>query len=272
MIASGGARSVEGEFNACPGRVFYTPAPCVCGFEPEERSMRAVLRLIPGLALAMLSLTALGAAAAPATATQVHDLIVLMGVPQSLNDMNQQMAAAMKAHRPCIGDEVWSGFINDGNRQELLDAMIPAYQKHFTGEEIDGLLKFYRSPLGQKVIAQMPEVFAENVKVTREWGEKRRDQLVGELKAKGQLDTEGQCPGTKEKPGMVPPEVASGPEPTRKASSHKKSTRKPASKAPAKSTAKPASTGSTRAPAKAPAKKPAKKTDSSGSSTPASGT
>lgn len=243
--------------------------------------MSVALRLILGVALAVLSLAATGAPVAapapvspgaPATATQVHDLIVLMGVPQSLNDMNQQMATALKARRPCIGDEVWSGFINDGNRQELLDAMIPAYQKHFTGEEIDGLLKFYRTPLGQKVIAQMPEVFAENVKVTREWGEKRRDQLVGELKAKGQLDSDGQCPGTKEKPGMVPPEVASGPEPAHKASSHKKSTRKPASKTPAKPTAKPASHGSTKAPAKAPAKKSAKKTDSSGSSAPASGT
>ncbi|WP_331521080.1 DUF2059 domain-containing protein [Pinirhizobacter sp.] len=243
--------------------------------------MRAVLRLIPGFALAVLSLAAPGApvaapapvvSGAPATATQVHDLIVLMGVPQSLNDMNQQMAAAMKGHRPCIDDQVWSGFINDGNRQELLDAMIPAYQKHFTGEEIDGLLKFYRSPLGQKVISQMPEVFAENVKVTREWGEKRRDQLVGELKAKGQLDADGQCPGTREKPGMIPPEVASGPEPARKASSHKKSTKKSSSKAPAKSTAKPAAKTPAKAPAKAPAKKPVKKTGSSGSTTPASST
>jgi len=41
------------------------------------------------------------------------------------------------------------------------------YDKHYTDEEIKGLLQFYGSPLGQKVAAESPKIFREIQETTR---------------------------------------------------------------------------------------------------------
>jgi uncharacterized protein len=43
----------------------------------------------------------------------------------------------------------------------VTDAMVPIYAKNFTMEDIQGLTKFYESPLGQRVVKLMPEVSAQ---------------------------------------------------------------------------------------------------------------
>ena len=43
----------------------------------------------------------------------------------------------------------------------LADQLVTIYDKHYTGEEIKGLLQFYGSPLGQKAAAEMPKISKE---------------------------------------------------------------------------------------------------------------
>jgi hypothetical protein len=42
-----------------------------------------------------------------------------------------------------------------------LDQLITVYDKHFSDDEIKGLLQFYGSPLGQKTAAEMPKISRE---------------------------------------------------------------------------------------------------------------
>ena len=44
---------------------------------------------------------------------------------------------------------------------EIVQAMIPAYQKHFTKGDIDAMSAFYSSPVGQKVLEELPAVIQE---------------------------------------------------------------------------------------------------------------
>jgi uncharacterized protein len=44
----------------------------------------------------------------------------------------------------------------------VTDAMVPVYAKHFSMEEIQELVKFYESPLGQRVVKLMPEVVQQS--------------------------------------------------------------------------------------------------------------
>ena len=43
----------------------------------------------------------------------------------------------------------------------LADQLVVIYDKHYSGEEIKGLLQFYGSPLGQKVAAELPKISKE---------------------------------------------------------------------------------------------------------------
>jgi uncharacterized protein len=43
----------------------------------------------------------------------------------------------------------------------VTDAMVPVYARHFSMEDIQGLVKFYESPLGMRVVKAMPQVNQE---------------------------------------------------------------------------------------------------------------
>jgi hypothetical protein len=44
---------------------------------------------------------------------------------------------------------------------EMIEAIEPAYQKHFTKGDIDSLVTFYSSPVGQKVLRELPAVMSD---------------------------------------------------------------------------------------------------------------
>jgi hypothetical protein len=46
---------------------------------------------------------------------------------------------------------------------EMMQAMIPVYQKHFTKGDITALNAFYSSPTGQKVLEELPAITGESM-------------------------------------------------------------------------------------------------------------
>jgi hypothetical protein len=46
--------------------------------------------------------------------------------------------------------------------QNITDAMVPIYDRAFTTQEIQGLVQFYESPLGQHVVKVLPQVLEDS--------------------------------------------------------------------------------------------------------------
>ena len=44
---------------------------------------------------------------------------------------------------------------------EMMEAMVPSYQKHLTKGDVAALVAFYSSPTGQKILKEMPQITAE---------------------------------------------------------------------------------------------------------------
>ena len=153
------------------------------------------MRAIPVIAAGvLLGLAAGSLRAAQPSVQQVRQLFGLMHLDQMFGQMNSQMAGVMGQAVPCVPASYWQGFIDAGGTRQLLDRMVPIYQSHFTAAEVAGLLKFYKSPLGQKVITQMPITMAEGARIGQEWGHQRGQEMIRQLQQKGTLDAEGRCP------------------------------------------------------------------------------
>lgn len=45
---------------------------------------------------------------------------------------------------------------------QVTDRVVPIYAQHFSMEDIQGLIQFYESPLGQRVVKTLPEVVQES--------------------------------------------------------------------------------------------------------------
>jgi uncharacterized protein len=46
---------------------------------------------------------------------------------------------------------------------EMMQAMMPAYEKHFSKGDIDSLVAFYSSPTGQKLLRELPGVLSDSM-------------------------------------------------------------------------------------------------------------
>jgi uncharacterized protein len=84
----------------------------------------------------------------------------------------------------------------------VIDAEIPIYAHYFSMEDIEGLIKFYESPLGQRVVKNLPEV----VQNTQQTGV--------QMDQKAALDVlRGMVTEYPELKQMLPPEPGAGPAP-----------------------------------------------------------
>src|SRR5712664_3745003 len=65
---------------------------------------------------------------------------------------------------------------------QVTNQLVGIYDKHFTEDEIKGLLQFYGSPLGQKVAAEMPKIGRETQAATRAASAKAAKDALAEMK------------------------------------------------------------------------------------------
>jgi len=67
---------------------------------------------------------------------------------------------------------------------EMMDAMVPVYQKHFTKGDVDALIAFYSTPTGQKMIKEMPEIAADAMQSIMPIMRKSIDKMTQQLQEK----------------------------------------------------------------------------------------
>jgi len=65
---------------------------------------------------------------------------------------------------------------------QVTDQLVSIYDKHYTEDEIKGLLQFYGSPLGQKVAAEMPKISRETQAAVRAASGKAAREALAEVK------------------------------------------------------------------------------------------
>ncbi|MEO1137597.1 MAG: DUF2059 domain-containing protein [Pseudomonadota bacterium] len=52
------------------------------------------------------------------------------------------------------------------------------YERHFTIEEMDAIIEFYKSPVGEKLVTKLPELTSESIIIGTEFGEKLTKRLT----------------------------------------------------------------------------------------------
>lgn len=151
-------------------------------------------RTVAGLALLMAAGAAVADTPKPPSEAQVRQLMDVFGIDRMLAQMNRQMVAMMQQQMPCVPASYWQGFIDEDAARELTGRMVPIYQRHFSAADIEGLLGFYRSPLGRKVVTEMPAAMAEGMQLGQAWGRERARAMLAELQKSGRIDAQGRCP------------------------------------------------------------------------------
>jgi hypothetical protein len=98
-----------------------------------------------------------------------HDMIQKMmevqsqSIRQMMHDQmlkdNSKVPADFEARMTKLFDDLIKGMPVD----DITQAMVPAYQKHFTNGDIQAMNAFYSSSVGQKVLQELPSVMQEGM-------------------------------------------------------------------------------------------------------------
>jgi uncharacterized protein len=107
----------------------------------------------------------------PAKEADIRSLMELVGARGVVQDAAAKNAAQIRenlvATMPASdrGHEFVDAFVADYQKkfhtEEVTSQLVGIYDKHFTDDEIKGLLQFYGSPLGRKYAVEMPKITSE---------------------------------------------------------------------------------------------------------------
>jgi uncharacterized protein len=79
-----------------------------------------------------------------------------------------------------VTDAVFKDFPID----EMIDAMVPIYQKHLTKSDLDAIIGFYSSPVGQKLLKEQPAMMAEGMQAGQDIMLRKLPDIEERLKTK----------------------------------------------------------------------------------------
>jgi hypothetical protein len=128
----------------------------------------------------------------PAKEADIRALLELVGARDLVQD---SMTRAAEQHREKLLETVpdnrqgqkfvntvITGYEKKFDVDAVTDQLISVYDKHYSDEEIKGLLQFYGSPLGQKVAAESPKIGREIQESIRLFSGKAAKEALQEAK------------------------------------------------------------------------------------------
>ena len=106
-----------------------------------------------------------------AMANQLHQRLAdrLKKSPQLSAQQQERLARSM--------DDMMKNFPVD----EMVDAMIPVYQRHLTKGDVDALIAFYSTPTGQKILKELPAMTTEAMQAAMPIADKMAGRAIAQM-------------------------------------------------------------------------------------------
>lgn len=159
--------------------------------------MKVGLILVISFILCVPAFAQQNPADAPATQADVEKYLDVMHSREMANQMIEAMAKPMQQmlheqylrHQDLLPpdyetklNKMVQDMLKEMPWEEMMQAMVPAYQKHFTKGDMDALIAFYSTPTGQKILREMPGLMADSMQVMMPRMEQYIEKVTGRLR------------------------------------------------------------------------------------------
>lgn len=119
----------------------------------------------------------------------IRRLLVITGSADMGLQMVDQMIANYQKHLPQVPPAFWEAFREDVHLEEMIDLVVPIYEKHLTHQEVRVMIDFYSTPIGRRVVEAMPAILFESTEAGHQWGQAIGARAMAKLRASGQWQT-----------------------------------------------------------------------------------
>lgn len=129
------------------------------------------IKYVLGVFLSCL-LASTSVSAKPASKESVKILMERTGAGNLGVQMIDQLIPSLQQAIPQAPEKFWADMRTEIDANQIVELVIPVYQKHLTEEDVKEINAFYDSPVGKKLIKAQPEIIQDSFKIGQEWGKK----------------------------------------------------------------------------------------------------
>lgn len=115
---------------------------------------------------------------------------------EQLKERNPKITDQELAELDRESDEMWKSFPVD----QMLEDMVPVYQKHLTKIDVDAMISFYSSSTGQKLLREMPAIMSEGMQAMYPDIQKHMDAAMQRIEEKARQQQQRKKPAAKPEP------------------------------------------------------------------------
>lgn len=120
---------------------------------------------------------------------KIKELIALSGVFNMSEEVKNQFMLEFKKRHPHVPEIEWKQISTKIDANELINQNIEIYGKYFSENEIDDLLKFYKTDLGKKLMKNSISISNEISENSIKWVEKITKAINMNLEKDGYLQS-----------------------------------------------------------------------------------
>ena len=155
-------------------------------------SSRLIVRIVVALMIALCARAEAQTAAGgvPPDSAKVAIIRQLLDETHAIDLAVTAMETSLPVQRaanPRIPAVFWDRFVAlvHTRRDSLASTFIDVYSRHFSTEDVRQLLAFYRTPVGQKLLAETPAITRESIMAGQAWGAQLGMEVARQLSAEG---------------------------------------------------------------------------------------
>ncbi len=120
--------------------------------------------------------------AEPASQKSIVTLMEKTGAGDMGIQMMNLMLPSFKKNMPDVPEKFWTDIMSEIDANQIIELVIPVYQKHLSEDEIQAIITFYDTPEGKKFIKVQPVIMQESYVIGQQWGKKIAMQIVEKYK------------------------------------------------------------------------------------------
>ncbi len=122
--------------------------------------------------------------------SSLKKLMQVSGTEVAYKGVLNQMVSMFSQQQSNVPKEFWDELSIEMNKDifnQLVNMILPIYQKHLTEADLLAVIAFYETPVGKKFAEKTPLVTQESMLAGQEWGKQIGQKVINKLKAKGYL-------------------------------------------------------------------------------------
>jgi len=119
----------------------------------------------------------------------LKDTGMLANMSRLIDLLVPQIMGSLKKENREIPDAIWDEFTGICTEEmkrslpQLEEPVITIYDDNFSADEIKQLVAFYQSPVGRKIVIQLPQLMRQSVTMGQSWGQQAGARAVERIRA-----------------------------------------------------------------------------------------